>query len=190
MTENIKFENSEELTLPEGEIELLLSKGEVEQAQNTESETLALQNEKLAESRRIISEEAEEAEPKQLFETDQATDDDISIKNSLIPQEVAKFQAKQNLRNVRKDLGTTDRIISKIIHSPVLDKLSEKSSSSVVRPSGILGGSILAFLGSLSYLIFVKYVGITYNYLFFFGFFIIGFIVGIIIEFILKLSRH
>ncbi len=187
MTENIKFENSEELTLPEGEIELLLPKGEVEQAQNTESETLALQNEKLAESRRIIS---EEAEPKQLFETDQATDDDISIKNSLIPQEVAKFQAKQNLKNVRKDLGTTDRIISKIIHSPVLDKLSEKSSSSVARPSGILGGSILAFLGSLSYLIFVKYVGITYNYLFFFGFFIIGFIVGIFIEFILKLSRH
>lgn len=187
MTENIKFDDTKELFLPEGETELFLPEGETEQTQNIETESLALQNEKLAESRRIIS---EEAEPKQLFENDQANDDDISIKNSLIPQEIAKFQAKQNLKNIRRDLGTTDRIISKIIHSPVLDKISEKSSSSIARPSGILGGSILAFLGSLSYLIFVKYVGITYNYLFFFGFFFLGFIVGIIIEFIIRLSKH
>lgn len=93
---------------------------------------------------------------------------------------------KTELSNIRQHLSFGQKLFSKTIHQPFIRTASELSAKSVARPSGLLGGGIFAFLGSLAYLLFAKYIGLSYNYLLAVLFFVFGFIVGVCIEFILS----
>ncbi len=105
----------------------------------------------------------------------------------LINKELQASSLSNELRHIRKKLNPVDKTASKIIHSPVIRALSNKSSSTIARPSGLLGGAIVAFTGSLMYLFFAKTIGIKYNYLMYIILFIGGFILGLIIELLFKI---
>ena len=72
--------------------------------------------------------------------------------------------------------------MSRIIHQPAIDAASEATAKTIARPSGILGGGICAFAGSLFFLYFAKHDGFHYNYLLFLVFFIGGFAIGLLFE--------
>ena len=91
------------------------------------------------------------------------------------------------LSHIRKKLNPIDQTASKIIHSPIIRILSNKSSNTIARPSGLLGGAVVAFTGSLMYLFFAKTVGIKYNYLMYLILFVCGFILGLIVELLFKI---
>ncbi len=96
------------------------------------------------------------------------------------------------LNNVRQHLPATQRLLSKVVHQPTVDTLSEIGSKTAARPSGILGGGICAFIGSLVFVYYAKHIGFSYNYALFFVLFIGGFGIGLIIELLLRLlwRRH
>ena len=106
-----------------------------------------------------------------------------------IDRTVKALRLKESLKEVRRSLSAPDRALSKVIHQPAVKAVSEVSGKTLARPSGLLGGGLLAFTGSLAYLVLTKYVGMPYNYLFSTMFFVGGFILGIALEFALKLSR-
>ncbi len=194
MSEKYTQNEHEELSLPEGDQELLLTQGNSEEIEtneiNSPPETSSFQNDMLEQSRKIINKESinkevlsEEIEKIQTLNTEKdSSSNTLSTDNS-------KYLAKQNLTNIRRNLNKKDKILSGFINNAAVEKISESASKTIARPSGFLGGAILAFIGSLSYLVFVKYVGINYNYLLFFGFFIIGFLIGILLELVIKLKR-
>lgn len=99
-----------------------------------------------------------------------------------INKDLKKTSLRKELSQVRSKLGPTDRLGSKIIHNPLVRSVSEVSSKTISRPSGLLGGGIVAFLGSGAYYYLTKHLGLRYNYLLFTLLFVGGFIVGIIIE--------
>ena len=102
---------------------------------------------------------------------------------------VLKDQALfRTLKNLRQHLSPPERGLSKIVHQPVVDAVSEVGGKTVARPSGILGGGICAFLGSLGYLYLAKHIGFHYNYLLFLLLFVGGFAVGIVLELIVRLA--
>ncbi len=150
-------------------------------------ETIDEQMKELAKSRKIIEEESNKQDEKENNPYDKLVKNE-TIPSSIVNQDTAKILANQELINIRHKLPKREKVLSKIIHQNTVDIISEKTANTVARPSGLLGGAILAFIGSLSYLIFVEYVGITYNYLLFFAFFISGFILGLIIELIVKIT--
>src|SRR5579864_1500739 len=88
----------------------------------------------------------------------------------------------RTLKNVRQHLSLPDRTLSKVVHQPVVDAASELGSKTIARSSGVLGGGVCAFLGSLLYLYLAKHNGFHYNYLLFLLFFIGGFAAGLSIE--------
>ncbi len=194
MSEKYTQNEHEELSLPEGDQELLLTQGNSEEIEtneiNSPPETSSFQNDILEQSRKIINKESinkevlsEEIEKIQTLNTEKdSSSNTLSTDNS-------KYLAKQNLTNIRRNLNKKDKILSSFINNTAVEKISESASKTIARPSGFLGGAILAFIGSLSYLVFVKYVGISYNYLLFFGFFIVGFLIGILLELVIKLKR-
>ena len=194
MSEKYTQNEHEELSLPEGDQELLLTQGNSEEIEtneiNSPPETSSFQNDILEQSRKIINKESinkevlsEEIEKIQTLNTEKdSSSNTLSTDNS-------KYLAKQNLTNIRRNLNKKDKILSGFINNAAVEKISESASKTIARPSGFLGGAILAFIGSLSYLVFVKYVGISYNYLLFFGFFIVGFLIGILLELVIKLKR-
>lgn len=97
-------------------------------------------------------------------------------------KELRKISKSKELSHIRSKLSAPDKLGSKIIHNPVIRNISEVSSKTISRPSGLLGGGIVAFLGSAAYYYLTEHIGLQYNYLLFAIFFVGGFIVGLIIE--------
>lgn len=194
---SIERNNNIENYLPPGDKELLLSDHNSESSidnQNKESLSQQIENtnrdrdQELEKARKIIEEESKQQDNEKVT-YDNRLEEDKSVTSTIVDKDVAKILSNQALLNIRRKLPKREKILSKIIHQNAVDVISEKTANTIARPSGLLGGAILAFIGSLGYLIFVKYVGITYNYLLFFGFFISGFILGLIIEFIIKAAK-
>jgi hypothetical protein len=146
-----------------------------------------------AETRRLKELEAaryeatkESAEIKKVLEklkasnTEAAKDNDIS--NRPIGPDLKKSTFNKEIRHIRRKLNKTDRLGSRIIHQPIVRTVSEASSKTITRPSGLLGGGLVAFLGTTTYLYLAKHIGLTYNYSVFLFLLVIGFVLGLIAE--------
>ena len=93
------------------------------------------------------------------------------------------FRMRRNLSHVQNKLKPAEKSFSKLIHQPLVRRVSETASQTVSRPSGMLGGGVVAFLGSLLYLYLAHHIGFTYNYLLFLAFFTVGFVLGVALEY-------
>lgn len=121
---------------------------------------------------------AEESSPDKLEEPKR----DLNIGT----QKQVKDQAyKQTLRATQQKLPKASRKFSKVIHNEMVNAVSEVGAKTVARPSGLLGGSIVAFFGSVIFLYYARHYGFRYNYLVMFMLFIGGFLVGALIELII-----
>lgn len=94
---------------------------------------------------------------------------------------------KRTIRKVQSQLPLPARVASRIIHQPVVDAVSNAAAKTVARPSGFLGGSIVAFLGSSAFLYMTKHYGFTYNYAVLFMLFIGGFVLGLLLELVVRI---
>jgi hypothetical protein len=110
--------------------------------------------------------------------TEQRNYDDVpglqqSMKNRAYKRELTKIRAK---------LPTASKRFSKVIHHPTVETISNVGAQTIARPSGLLGGSIAAFIGSLILYYMARQYGFRYNYLVMFLLFVAGFAVGAFIE--------
>lgn len=96
----------------------------------------------------------------------------------------------RTLNKVRQQLSVWERAVSRLVHLPAVDYVSELGEHTIARPSGLIGGGLLLFLGSL----FMLYTSLTGDNQFakpnLFIIFITGFFIGIIIELFLNLKRR
>ena len=88
----------------------------------------------------------------------------------------------RELKQIQRKLKSPDRVLSKVIHQQLVRTISETSSKTVARPSGLLGGGLVAFIGTSAYLFFARHIGLQYNYLVFLILFFGGFAVGLALE--------
>lgn len=93
------------------------------------------------------------------------------------------------MTRVRKHLSAPSRAFSKVLHSPLVDKPSELASKTIARPSGMLGGGLVAMVGTLLLFWIVNRYGYEYNYLLIGVFFVSGMTLGLLAEGALKLLR-
>lgn len=110
-----------------------------------------------------------------------------------INRELKSITLQRELSHIRRRLPAMQRSFSKVIHQPAVRAVSEVASRTVSRPSGLLGGGLLACFGSGGYLYLAKHIGFTYNYGVAMLLFAAGFILGVILELSLHLvlrRRH
>lgn len=105
-----------------------------------------------------------------------------------INQELKAITLNRELRNIQRKLPAPQRTFSKLIHQPVVRTLSTIADKTVSRPSGLLGGGIVAFLGTSGYFYLTKSAGFSYNYFVFVALFVGGFIVGLVLELLVHLA--
>ncbi len=110
---------------------------------------------------------------------DESSDGD---QQQYIDRALKAVSLKNELRSIRQRLPLDQKILSKTIHQPVIRKASDVTSKTIARPIGLLVGGIFAFVGSLIYFFFDKYIGINYNYLVFVLLFILGYVVASLFE--------
>lgn len=137
------------------------------------------------EARKEAQEEALPAE--KVVPTETVNDDEPVL---AVTHELRTEVWHRSMHTVRRHLSAPNRAFSKVIHQPVVDTVSRASAQTVARPSGLLGGSVFAFIGSTFFLIMAKHYGFTYNYLLFILFFVGGFAFGLVLELVLFAFRR
>lgn len=147
------------------------------QAEKAKAETSP---DKLEELRETVSETAKHSN-----ETSVSNPAETDVHSHATQRELKDEAYRRLMGQVRRHLKRPTRSFSKLVHSPVVDSISNVSAKTIARPSGLLGGSIFAFLGSVVLLYSAKHYGFKYNYSFFFVCFVAGFLVGAFIELLL-----
>lgn len=141
-------------------------------------------HENIAKIRELARQEAEASQKvrQREDEPDQA-DSSFGLQHSLKATAYERILAK-----TQQHLPKAARVFSRLTHNPAIDKVSSLSAATVARPSGFLGGSIVAFLGSATTLYMAKHYGFRYNYFVLFVLFIAGYAVGATIELLVWLT--
>jgi hypothetical protein len=175
----------QDLEISEHQINLLRS-GEsapeivqINKEQSTEKQPII----NAAEVRHDVAELSEQNDTKGALEQLQmASEEPEATSPSIVSQQLKTVTRLRELKNIQSQLPVSQRTLSKVIHQPVISTLSEAGSKTVTRPSGLLGGGLVAFLGSGSYFVLAKYIGFTYNYSVSLALFAGGFTIGLLIE--------
>lgn len=90
---------------------------------------------------------------------------------------------KRTMSHIQKDMSPASRSFSKVIHSPVVEKVSNAVGSTIARPNLIIAGGLgTLILCSAVYLIAKRY-GYVLSGFEAIGTFILGWCIGAIIEF-------
>lgn len=109
-----------------------------------------------------------------------------SVQTFGVQKQLKNDSYKRTMRKVQAQLPLPARVMSRVIHQPAVDAISNAAAKTVARPSGILGGSIIAFLGSSAFLYMAKHYGFSYNYAVLFMLFVGGFALGLLLELIVR----
>ena len=101
-------------------------------------------------------------------------------------KKIKSDQYKKTLSQVRQNLPKNQQKFSSFVHQPTVERVSEIGAKTVARPSGILGGALLALIGSSIVIYIGKRIGFEVPNTIFAFLFIIGFVLGISIEVIIS----
>jgi len=102
-------------------------------------------------------------------------------------RELKQIALRRELKQIQRQLPAPQRALSRLIHQPVVRAVSEGAGKTVSRPSGLLGGGLVALLGTSGYLYLAKHIGFQYNYNIFLLLFVGGFGLGLVLEFVVYL---
>ncbi len=167
------------------------------------------QTEKLRNKLEKEASAAEKKDHKEIHETRKTVESqaisgkEIQSKNSEKtnePQNITKAEKtrtyKSTMNRVQNQLPATSKTFSKFIHSPVVEKTSTALSTTVARPSGILGAGVIGFVLFTTILYFAKRNGfaVPSNSTLFILVLIGGWVAGLLIEAVFKtlkkMSNH
>lgn len=165
---------------------------EFQEQQIDQIEAKTKQTAELNQARQEAAKEAisvEQAKAVENLNTSSEQTDEDNANRHPVSSSLKKITFRKEIKHIRRNLSKADRIGSKIIHQPVIKSVSEVSAKTITRPSGLLGGGIMAFLGTSAYLYLTKHIGLKYNYSIFLFLLVAGFIVGLIIEALVRLVR-
>ncbi len=137
----------------------------------------------------IRSEAFERAAPSDELIAEHQKRDEPPAQVGVINRDLKDLKYARTLKSVQKELPAAERAFSKLIHNNVVDVVSTGAEKTVARPSGLLAGSIFAFLGSSGFLWISKHYGYEYNFLLFALFFLGGFFLGLFLELCLRLVK-
>ena len=171
--QNEKLPNYERLELPSPEQAEPLRRGEKDPSAA------------IVEARRDIAETAQaESQHNPIEELEEAQKASQPASPTHINRELKQATLQRELQQIRRHLSAPQKTLSKFIHQPVVRNVSEVTGKTFSRPSGLLGGGLLAFIGSSGYLYLAKHQGFDYNYIVWFALFSGGFLVGLVLELI------
>lgn len=137
---------------------------------------------KIEKLRSSIEHEATSKSEHQKRNFNNISDQENSYHHHYITKKIKAVTYNKTLNETRKSLSKPQQILSKIIHQPVVESVSEIGAKTVARPSGILSGGIVGFFGSTLLIFFAKDIGFELPSSAFIILFVFGFIIGISLE--------
>jgi len=131
---------------------------------------------------------AEQANPLEKLKSEEAAEP-VPARQQ-ISRDLRQVSLQRELLQIRRRLPAPQRVLSRLVHQPVIRIVSQAAGSTVSRPSGLLGGSLVAFIGTSVYLYQARHVGYRYNYLVFLLLLAGGFVLGVALEGLVYLATR
>jgi hypothetical protein len=129
-----------------------------------------------------------EAQPNPLESLNQSEKAARPAASSYINRELKQVTLRREIQHIQRNLPPVQRTLSKVIHQPAVRAVSEATGKTISRPSGLLGGGIVAFLGTTGYFYLAQHVGMAYNYFIVVLLLISGFALGLILELVVWMA--
>lgn len=141
---------------------------------------------KIEDIRKLAHKEALEAKQVKLEQSESNLPDSGQ---AYVNKELKTMAYLRLLNRARKQLNPLQRPLSKFMHQRLVESVSETASKTVGRPSGILGGGVIALAGTSAYYYVTKHYGYDYNFFVFLLLLGAGFVAGWTTELLFKLLR-
>lgn len=155
--------------------ELARTKHEVEKPHEREARVESARHEALKQAEAIAGPEHAAAEKEAQSPLSESTP-----KNN--KQRETSF--RQTMRSAQSKMSAPERTFSKIIHNPIVERVSDTISTTIARPDAIVSGALCAFLAVLSLYLTARYVGFALSGFETIGAFIVGWVIGMGYDFI------
>lgn len=107
----------------------------------------------------------------------------------VVNKEAKTLSFDTTMHHVRQSMSKPERVFSKLIHRPGVEKTSEVVGKTIARPSGIIGATIAAFVGILLLYGVAKFVGFELSGSEVPLLLLIGFALGLLGEWVFKAVR-
>jgi hypothetical protein len=157
------------------------------QAETAKAETPAKRQERLIEAREQAREHAQSSKAVEQLKAAQTAAPAPDVRHT-VNRELKAITLRRELQLIRRKLPAPQRALSNVIHQPVVRAISEATGKTVSRPSGLLGGGLVAFIGTATYYYLARHIGFTYNHFAFIVLFIGGFALGLVLELLVYLA--
>ncbi|HVV66661.1 MAG TPA: hypothetical protein VHB72_01135 [Candidatus Saccharimonadales bacterium] len=147
--------------------------------------------ERLEQARSVVEEESASSE-KSLHDLDlQASEaPGEQPQPGFVSQALQDITVHRELQHIQRKLPAPERLLSRFVHRPAVRVASDVAGKSISRPSGLLGGGIVAFAGTLGYVYLARHVGFQYNYVVFTLLFVGGFAAGLALELLIWVAMR
>lgn len=181
----------EQYTGPENTGETTVSPEHYERAEQAieKKETLLESAEKQAEKAKVEALEAAVSVEKGGAEKDKKpTKASPARRRGAITKQEKKASFDKHMKDVQAEMSAPQRVFSKFIHAPVVEKASEAVGSTVARPNAILAGSVVAFVLVLGVYVTAKTFGYVLSGFETIAAFIVGWIIGLLYDYIRVLA--
>lgn len=128
-----------------------------------------------------------EANAEALFSKEYSTEHKKGSKDGDAPRMITRRDKdasyQQTMNHIQAKMKAPSRTFSKVIHNPVVEKVSDAAGSTIARPNAILFGGLFAFLGVLGLYALARHIGFALSGFETIAMFIIGWIIGILVDF-------
>jgi flagellar biosynthesis GTPase FlhF len=131
---------------------------------------------------KTIREQIQEETSEQVKVHEESDKSHVATEQPFANKELKEMAYKRTLSRVRQQMSAPDRLVSRIIHQPTVNAISEAASKTIGRPSGLLGGGFLSLVGTSAYYYMTKHYGYEYSYLVFILLLAGGLIAGWLVE--------
>lgn len=158
----------------------------LEQLRMAAEKATSKKEEELSQLRKTVEKEAESQSARSMQQEDREPEAQSTYWFS---KEYHQIAYQQLLRRVQRQLKPRQQVGSKIIHQQTVEKLAELGENTIARPSGVLVGSIVAFIASFVVYINARLNGYDMTYNIFITAFLGGFLIGVTIELVIKAVR-
>lgn len=119
-------------------------------------------------------------------ETDKKEPENNDQNRGFISKRQKETSYQKTILDLQTDMKPSERLFSKIIHNPKVEKASELTARTIARPNPLLYGSIFAFIITISTYLIAKKMGYRLSGSETILSFFIGWMVGLVYDYIRK----